>query len=75
MMRWHNRYILPVVAKVENNRVKVTEQVLPVGKVGVSGEAVAMGEEQTHAICSTVASHANFGAILERNLKDHAGCG
>jgi hypothetical protein len=42
MMRWDNWYILPVVAKIENDHVKITEQVLPVGKVGVGGEAVAV---------------------------------
>jgi hypothetical protein len=74
-MRWDNWYILPVVAEIENDHVKITEQVLPVGKVGVGGEAVAVGKQQTHTTCATVAPHANFGAILKRNLKDHARCG
>jgi len=41
----------------------------------ISGEAVAMGKEQTHAICVAVAAHADFGAILQHNIKGYAGCG
>ena len=44
MMRRYNRHILSVIAKIENYQVKVNEQVLPVGKVGISGKAVAMGK-------------------------------
>jgi hypothetical protein len=75
MMRRESRYILSVIAKIENYQVKVSEQVLPVGKVGVSGEAVAMGKQQTHAIGATVAPHKNRCAIVEHNVKDHAGYG
>jgi hypothetical protein len=43
IMVWrHHRHILTVIAKVEDHQVKVSEQILPVGKVSVSGEAVSM---------------------------------
>jgi hypothetical protein len=44
-------------------KVKINEQVLPVGKVGISGKAVAMGKEQTHTICAAMPSHTHSGAI------------
>jgi hypothetical protein len=75
MMRGYNRHILSVIAKIENYQVKVNEQVLPVGKVGIRGKAVAMRKEQTHAICATVAPHTDFGIIFKHNVKRHTGRG
>ena len=44
MMRRYNQHILSVIAEIENYEVKIDEQILPVGKVGISGKAVAMGK-------------------------------
>src|SRR5690348_11062973 len=71
MVRRHSWHILPMIAKVKDYQVKVIEQVLPVGKVGVRGEAVSMRKKQTHALRPAVTPHANFGAILQRNVKGH----
>jgi hypothetical protein len=60
MMRRHNRHILSVIAKVEDYQVELCEQILPVGKLGISCKAVAMGQEQTHAVRAAVAPHKNF---------------
>ena len=57
MMRRYNRHILSVIAEIENYEVKIDEQILPVGKVGISGKAVAVGKEQTHTICGAMPSH------------------
>jgi hypothetical protein len=73
MMRRYNRYILPVIAKVEDHQIKIGKQILPIGKVGVSSEAIAMAKDQTHAIRAAMTSDTDFGAILERNIKDYTG--
>ena len=73
MMRRYNQHILSVIAEIENYEVKIDEQILPVGKVGISGKAVAMGKEQAHTICAAMPSHTNSGTILEHNLKDYVG--
>ena len=75
MVRRHNWHILSVIAKVKDDEVKVSEQVLPVGKIGVSGEAITMGKEQTDAICAAMTPHKNGRAIVERNVKRHFGSG
>ena len=62
-----------MVAEIEDQHIESWQQVLPVGKIGVSGEAITMGKEQTYAICAAVTPHANFGAILKHNVKGHAG--
>jgi hypothetical protein len=49
--------------------------VLPIWKVGVGGKAVAVGDEQAHAIRIAVPAHANSRPVLERDLERRAGRG
>ncbi len=75
VMRRYDRHVLTVVAKIEHQKVEVGKQVLPIGKVGVGGEAVAVREQKADAVGAAVAPHANFRPVFERNVKGHARSG
>ena len=75
MMRRHHRQVLPVIAEVEHQEIEFLQQVLPVRIVGVGGKAVAVREQETDAIRIAVTAHADFGAVVERDVKSHAGSG
>jgi hypothetical protein len=64
-----------MIAKVEDHQIKLGKQMLPVWKVSVGREAIAMRKNQTHSICAAMAPHENFCAILQYNVKHHAGSG
>ena len=75
VMRRHHRQVLPVIAEVEHQEIEFLQQVLPVRIVGVGGKAVAVREQETDAIRIAVTAHADFGAVVERDVKGHAGSG
>src|SRR6516165_752240 len=72
MVRGLDRNILPVVAKIEYQHIEPVEQVLPIGKISVRGEAIAMGDQQAIALRISMPPHANHCAVFQGNLKGHA---
>ena len=58
-----------MVAEIEYQHVEFGQQVPPVRIVGVGRKAVAVRDQQAHAVRIAVAAHANARAVLERNLE------
>src|SRR5262249_9522805 len=59
------RFILAMIAKIENDEIEAIEKMLPVRQVAVDGVTVAMAEEKPHTLWIAVSAHANPGAVIE----------
>ena len=64
-----DRDVLAVVAEVEDDDVVGGQEMLPVRQIAVDGEAVAVAEEQAHAVGPAVPPHLDPGSILQRDLE------
>lgn len=75
MVRRHYWHVLSVITEIEHQQIESLQKMLPVGIVRVGSKAIAMAEQKPNPVRIAVAPHANFRAVLERNVKDHTGGG
>ncbi len=69
MVRRRHRHVLPVIAEIEDDEVVVGEEMLPVRQVAVDRKAVAVADEEPHAVGTAVAAHLDPGSVLQRHLE------
>ena len=64
-----DRDVLAMIAKIEYQHVEVGQQMLPVRIVGIGRKAVAVRDQEPHAVGIAVPPHPNARAVLERNIE------